>query len=106
MVALSSGFLRTLLLVIILGSVGMVLLPELPGDAHLALQSLWLTGVLVVLTWQILRLLGNQMHLICARLGWRTSKRPPTMCGRCSTTTPNVSSAPHGRVGLCRAQSD
>jgi predicted TPR repeat methyltransferase len=67
---------RNLLLVIIVGSLVVYLLPELPGDAHLVLQSLWLISILLVLTWQIVRLLGNQMHLLCARLGWRTTKAP------------------------------
>ncbi|MEE4377226.1 MAG: methyltransferase domain-containing protein [Candidatus Competibacteraceae bacterium] len=67
---------RLLLAVIILGSFGVYLLPELPGNAHLVLQGFWLIGILLVLTWQIVRLLGTQMHLLCARLGWRTTKAP------------------------------
>ncbi|MCB1719490.1 MAG: hypothetical protein KDK05_30500, partial [Candidatus Competibacteraceae bacterium] len=59
-----------------MGSILVFLLPDLPGAAHLVLQTLWLVGVWLVLTWQVVRLLCNNAHLVFARLGWRTAKAP------------------------------
>jgi predicted TPR repeat methyltransferase len=58
------------------GTLVVYLLPPLPGHAHLVLQSAWILGVWLVLTWKVAWLLANNTHLLAARLGWRTAKAP------------------------------
>lgn len=75
---------RILLLVIILGSIAVYLLPDLPGDAHLGLQSLWLFGVWLVLNWQLVRLLTNPYYF----------RRSLCHCITCCCTLTHSSPAP------------
>jgi predicted TPR repeat methyltransferase len=63
-------------LFIAIGSGALIFLPELPGHADIALGALWLLFAGSVLCWQLLRLILNQRHLLCARLGWNTRKAP------------------------------
>lgn len=64
------------ILVIAVGSLALYMLPDLPGGAHLVLQGLWLLGVWIVLTLQLVRLIGDNSHLLFAHLGCRTAKAP------------------------------
>ena len=66
-----------LLLLIMFGSLALLLLPDLPGDVDIVLRGGWLLLVTLVLIWQLARLIIDNLHMLCAQLGWRTAKAPP-----------------------------